>query len=181
MNEVPLICHPQSDAGGVEAIQVAITRSESGEVALTYQISGSLSALKIAALGQPNRVDELWKTTCLELFIGNFEDETYLEYNFAPSSEWAAYKFSGYRAEMAELETGTPSIKADQSDRVVTVSVMLQLPDAWRDRDLRAGLSAVIATKNGNVSYWAAAHPPGGPDFHHKDCFAVQLEARSAA
>lgn len=181
MTEVPLICHPQCDAGGVEAIEVAFTRSESGKIELTYRVLGSLDALEIAAPIAPDRVNGLWKTTCFELFVGNFEEETYLEYNFAPSSQWAAYQFSGYRAGMVALETDPPFIRAELNDGVLTVSVMLQLPDPWRNRDLRAGLSAVIAAKNGDISYWAAAHPPGKPDFHHKDCFAVQLEARSAA
>jgi hypothetical protein len=38
------------------------------------------------------------------------------------------------------------------------------------------GLSAVIEEKDGTKSYWALAHPPGDkPDFHHLDCFAVEL------
>jgi hypothetical protein len=69
----------------------------------------------------------------------------------------------------------------EQSKDALTLIVTLVLPDAWREHDLRAGLSAVIATKSGNISYWAAAHSAGKPDFHHKDCFAVKLEARSAA
>ena len=27
------------------------------------------------------------------------------------------------------------------------------------------------------MSYWALAHPPGKPDFHHPDCFALELPA----
>ena len=181
MTEVPLICHPQCDAGAVEAIAVAITRSESGEVELTYRVLGSIGALEISAFARPERIDGLWKTTCFELFVENVEDKIYVEYNFAPSGQWAAYRFSGYRANMATLETSMPDIRTEQNDSVLTVSVVLHLPDAWQDRNLRAGLSAVIATKNGDKSYWAAAHPLGKPDFHHKDCFAVQLEARSGA
>ena len=37
------------------------------------------------------------------------------------------------------------------------------------------GLSAVIEEHGGAKSYWALAHPPGAPDFHHPDCFAAQL------
>ena len=39
------------------------------------------------------------------------------------------------------------------------------------------GLSAVIEEADGNVSYWALAHPPGKPDFHHSDCLALELPA----
>jgi hypothetical protein len=35
----------------------------------------------------------------------------------------------------------------------------------------------VIEETNGRKSYWALAHPPGKPDFHHSDCFALGLPA----
>ncbi len=38
-------------------------------------------------------------------------------------------------------------------------------------------LSAVIEETDGTKSYWALRHPPGPPDFHHPDCFALTLEA----
>ena len=43
--------------------------------------------------------------------------------------------------------------------------------------DWRLGLSAVIEEKDGGTSWWALAHPPGKPDFHHDDCFAARLAA----
>jgi hypothetical protein len=33
----------------------------------------------------------------------------------------------------------------------------------------------VIEERNGRKSYWALAHPPGEPDFHHPACFALEL------
>ena len=42
---------------------------------------------------------------------------------------------------------------------------------------LRLALSAVIETEDGRIHYFAAAHPPGQPDFHHPDCFALELPA----
>ena len=44
-----------------------------------------------------------------------------------------------------------------------------------RDRSWRLGLSAVIEDANGDISYWALAHPPGKPDFHHADGFACEF------
>jgi hypothetical protein len=181
ITEVPLICHAQSPAGGIEGIGVTITRGTTGEFTVTYRVSGETGALEIPARSAPNRIDGLWKNTCFELFIGNFEDENYLEYNFSPSRQWAAYQFAGYRSDMAALETNAPNITVVQDAAALTLIATIALPDAWQARSLRAGISAVMATKSGDISYWALAHPPGKPDFHHKDCFAVQLEARSAA
>jgi hypothetical protein len=181
MTEVSLMCHPQSNAGGIEAIDVTATLGQGGEIELVYRVAGALEALEIAGPAIPDRVDGLWKNTCFEFFVGNSEDKSYLEYNFAPSGQWAVYQFSGYRAGMAQSETGAPVISTAQSGDVLTVSVMLQLPDMTRHADLWAGTSAVVATKSGEISYWALAHPAGSPDFHHKDCFALKLEARSGA
>jgi hypothetical protein len=33
----------------------------------------------------------------------------------------------------------------------------------------------VIEEAGGGISYWALAHPPGRPDFHHADGFALEL------
>ena len=38
-------------------------------------------------------------------------------------------------------------------------------------------LSSVIEELDGTKSYWALAHPPGQPDFHHPACFAATLPA----
>lgn len=46
--------------------------------------------------------------------------------------------------------------------------------------DWLAGLSAVIEEADGTLSYWALAHPAGKPDFHHPDCFVLELPAPDA-
>ena len=42
-------------------------------------------------------------------------------------------------------------------------------------RPLRLGLSAIVEDAAGTLSYWALRHPPGKPDFHHTDAFALQM------
>lgn len=42
-----------------------------------------------------------------------------------------------------------------------------------------ANIAAVIEEADGTKSYWALAHPPGPPDFHHPDCFVLELPAPS--
>jgi hypothetical protein len=51
------------------------------------------------------------------------------------------------------------------------------LPERWENDVYVLAISAVIEETNGTKSYWALAHPPGAPDFHHPDCFTLQLEA----
>jgi hypothetical protein len=52
-----------------------------------------------------------------------------------------------------------------------------RLPGLPGDAPWRLGLSAVIEEAGGGLSYWALAHPPGKADFHHSDCFALELPA----
>jgi hypothetical protein len=44
-----------------------------------------------------------------------------------------------------------------------------------------AAITAVIEEADGTKSYWALNHPPGKPDFHHPDCFALELPAPDAS
>ena len=44
------------------------------------------------------------------------------------------------------------------------------------DSAIEVGLSAVIEEQGGVLSYWALRHPPGKPDFHHRDSFAMELD-----
>jgi hypothetical protein len=55
------------------------------------------------------------------------------------------------------------------------LQVSLELPGLPSDSAWRLGLAAVIEETSGRKSYWALAHPPGKPDFHHSDCFALEL------
>jgi hypothetical protein len=40
---------------------------------------------------------------------------------------------------------------------------------------LALGLSVVVEEVDGGMSYWALAHPPGRPDFHHRAGFALEV------
>jgi hypothetical protein len=42
-------------------------------------------------------------------------------------------------------------------------------------RVLRVALAVVIEEQDGRLAYWALHHPPGNPDFHHPENFALEL------
>ena len=62
---------------------------------------------------------------------------------------------------------------------------LVRVPRAWgnggREMIESASLpldypeAAVIEEDGGPLSYWALQHPPGNPDFHHPDGFALEL------
>ena len=125
----------------------------------------------------PGPADRLWRHPCFEAFFRVRGDAGYFELNFAPSGQWAAYRFSDYRAGMARLERFPPPEMERRLDGDgYRLAVSFELPGALAEAaSVELGLSVVIETHDGGKSYWAAAHPPGEPDFHHRDCFALEL------
>lgn len=140
---------------------------------MRYTLSGSLGAVAIPVRAPPERKDELWQHTCFEVFARAPGAESYVELNFSPSTQWAAYAFDRYREGMRALALDAPRVTTTLGADTLVLEALVALPifsAAWR-----LGLSAVIEESDGRTSYWALAHPPGKPDFHHPDCFAAEL------
>ncbi len=175
-----LIPHPQTPPREVRAVHAIICAGEgAGQVRLAYRVE-SAELLKVPGPVLPTRADELWRTTCFELFVKSPGTAGYTEYNFSPSGQWAAYAFDGYRANRRDAPLGAPAIAGFRDGQAYGLGVGSGpvLPPG----DLHIALCAVIAETDGTTSYWALAHPPEGPpDFHHPDCFALHLAAPDAA
>jgi hypothetical protein len=166
-----LIIHPDSRCAAVTGIEAEVVCPRPGEMALTYRVTGLVSGVWLPAATRPERTDGLWRRTCFEAFVG--AGSAYLECNFAPSTQWAAYRFTGYREGMTPAsEIAPPRIEMTADERSFVLRVLLDLPP---DADGRLGLSAVIEETSGGLSYWALAHLPGKPDFHHSTALAVDL------
>jgi hypothetical protein len=147
---------------------------------LCWRVTGA-DALKIPAPSTPDRTDGLWKTTCFEAFLRPRAGGAYLEFNFSPSSQWAAYQFSGYRAGMSDAAVAAPAIKAVRSGRVFEISASIGLAPFAVSPSARLGLAAVLETTDGAKSYWALAHTGDKPDFHRADAFIARLPFESRA
>lgn len=168
-----LICHPDTPSKALESVIVEFER-EAGSLWLRYTINISPDDLALPAPAAAVHKDGLWQTTCIEAFVRDAVGEGYAEFNFSPSSEWAAYRFSGYRAGMEGMEMKAgPDIGLDSSDSHLALEAAVPLAAGPH----RLALSAVIEEADGTKSYWALAHPQGKPDFHHPDCFALDLPA----
>lgn len=171
--------HPDSEASAVSRLTVDATRV-GAELRLSYELSGDLGAIALSPRAPAQRADELWRRTCFEAFVRADVSQAYYEFNFAPSTEWAAYHFSGYRKDMSVAQDiPSPRIDIFSADNVLTMSARIVLPPALARAHLHAGVSAVIE-QNGRLSYWALAHPPGRADFHHADGFVFTLPAEAA-
>ena len=167
-----LTLHPDSEAGAVERIEVDVVRPRPDLLGLRYVVTGRIDEIAIPAHARSARADELWKHTCFEAFFSEDNVEGYSELNVSPSTEWAGYWFSGYRSGRQIAHLPPPRIEIDLSPAELAVRVALTMRTG---PGRRLGLSAIVEEKSGAKSYWALAHPPGAPDFHHRDCFALEL------
>ena len=178
---LPLSCHPDTPAHTVDGVDARIERSPDGTLWLRYHVEVPENDLALTDPAEAERTDGLWKTTCCELFVKRSGDPGYLEFNFSPSSQWAAYRFADYRDGAENLDILAPAILLDCSASHLALEVTVPLPREWERAPLVVALSAVIEEVDGTKSYWALAHPPGKPDFHHPDCFALTLGAPDPA
>ena len=172
-----LICHPSRPCDAVRAIQVRADRPSGAELRTVFRLDGDLSRV-VSSPGPVRTGTELWRHTCFEVFIALQGHAAYHEFNFAPSSEWAVYAFSGYRnGGLLTDETMRPEITMRSNGSRLELDALVRLDRLSADHaraTLRVGLSAVIETSDG-LSYWALRHPANKPDFHDADGFSLVL------
>jgi len=170
--------HPDSRCAAAAHIEVAAARPRADRLVLSYVVTGTMSDIRMPPVVPAARTDNLWRHTCFEAFVRAASGPSYYEFNFAPSTQWAAYRFDGYRSGMAAAEISAPEMEVRSGPDSYTLQAALELdrlPDLSREAVWRLGLSALIEDTSGAMSYWALAHPPGKPDFHHTDCFALEF------
>lgn len=174
LRTLSLVCHSAvTDPAGL-AVSVAVGRSSNGGLALAYRLSGDLSALTIPAPGAALEREHLWAHTCFELFVMAGEGPGYREFNFSPCGQWMRFDFSDYRQRCVALGGPAPRLTLERGADCLALAARLpaqSLPAG----DLRLALTAVVERADGSHEYWALAHPPGLPDFHHRDGFALAL------
>jgi hypothetical protein len=171
--------HPDSFSSAATGVEVEVARPRAGSLVLRYLVSGTIGDLRLPSITAPARADELWQHTCFEAFVRSSRHTGYYEFNFAPSTQWAAYRFGSYRKEMrVATELSAPRIEVLSSPDRYALQACLDLDGLSmlpRDAGWRLGLAALIEEANGHKSLWALTHPPGKADFHHPDSFTHEL------
>jgi hypothetical protein len=178
---LPLCRHPDSVSPSITSIFVSVAREAADVLILSYRMEGRISELSLPPSTMAVRTDGLWKTTCCEAFVRAGDNSSYAEFNFSPSTRWAAYRFSAYREGMRAVTVNRPpEIRFDGDEGVATLVAALDLGSLGgnaKGQPVRLGLSVVVEDGRGDLSYWAFRHPPGKPDFHHGDGLALQIAA----
>lgn len=145
----------------------------SRQLRAVYTLYGDMDAVRWPALTLPRHVDKLWHHTCCELFVRDASEARYVEFNFSPSSAWAAYEFEGYRETMKPLRLPhAPQMRLQRSVSRCDLSVTLSPGEQIADLEwCLVAMAAVIEERDGRLSHWALSHPALKPDFHHADSF----------
>jgi hypothetical protein len=89
-----LIAHGAHPPVRVRVVMARILSFDANWCVLRWSVEGA-SGVVVPPFAGAGRQDDLWKTTCFELFVK--AGAGYSEFNFAPSERWAAYDFTGYR------------------------------------------------------------------------------------
>jgi hypothetical protein len=173
-----LLKHTDSCSSVAGNIEVEVIRPGVNSLVLSYIVTGKMNDVRMPPVTAPARCDGLWRHTCFEAFVRASSGEEYYEFNFAPSTQWAAYRFTSYRSGMCiAAEIRPPSIEVRSSPDCYTLQASLDLESLSLPRKAlwRLGLSVVIEDQNGRKSYWALMHPAGKPDFHNAESFVHEF------
>jgi hypothetical protein len=174
-----LTAHPSTPNDAVRRLAVQVRAEDPDILAFQYSLAADMSRVRVPRSGTGGRAGALWEHTCFEAFVAAAHGPGYVEFNFSSSLEWAVYQFSAYRAGMSPVQTGQDpqvSVRQHEGGLELRAAVCLGRIDHLRDvRHLRIALAAVIEDDTGRLSYWGLTHPPGKPDFHHPNAFALEI------
>ncbi len=168
-----LIAHPALPPRCVSRVQIRWRFLRTDELILRWRIDGAEQVV-MPPQTDSGRADDLWKTTCFELFV-DMGNGAYREFNFSPSGQWAAYDFSDYRAPSGNADFDKqPTVHIDRGRSVIAGAIRLPVQALGGAR--KVGLCTVIEEQGGAISFWAGAHNnPQKPDFHDRTCFVIDL------
>ncbi|AFY79138.1 MAG: DOMON-like domain-containing protein [Hydrococcus sp. C42_A2020_068] len=143
-----------------------------------YALLGDLAKIIIPAIADlPARKHELWQETCFEFFLGIENSTRYWEFNLSPAGHWNVYCFDDYRQGMQEeLAIASLPFSVQRQASALLLTLELDLNECiLADRTLDVAVTAVVKSKDEDVTYWALSHRGSQADFHRRDSFIIKL------
>ena len=168
----PLLLHVTCDLGPVRAVTASVIATAQGCEA-EFRLDGHMPGIVLPQAAPPARRDNLWQTTCFEIFWQPLGGSYYREFNLSPSGQWAAYDFDSFREGMRDAPVDAVAIACSHDDAglVLRASIAADLP-----APAQVALNAVVEQADGGKQYWALAFPPGKPEFHSEANRALIIE-----
>lgn len=160
----------------VRAFAAGATWAEGRPLAVCFRVEAALDQLSLPLPVAGKRVDRLWEHTCFEAFVAPASESRYLELNFSPSGDWAAYAFTSHRKGGRAAEV-VPEIEVRIEEDSIEVDVLVGIDD-WLGEPpthLEVSLTGVLEDRSGALSHWAVEHRTKAPDFHLRRTFVLQL------
>jgi hypothetical protein len=155
-----LVRHPDTPPGAIHTVEAELRRIPGGAIA-SFRAIGDISRLVVPPPVPSVRTENLWRSTCFELFVGGGAD-SYREFNLSPSGAWAAYEFDGHRFGRRDIEASI-EVETSRENKLLSLTVKIE---SQFPLPANVGLTAVIEESDGKLRYWASAFAPGEPDFH---------------
>ena len=164
--------HVTCDLGPVRAITASVVATPEGCEA-EFRLDGHVPSIILPPPATPARRDNLWQTTCFEIFWQPLGGSAYREFNLSRSGQWAAYDFDSFREGMRDAPVEAIAIACAQDDAglILKASIAADLPDP-----AQVALNAIVEHADGSKQYWALAFPPGRPEFHSEANRALIVE-----
>ena len=162
--------HQKFASAEIENVDVRLGVVSDDRFMLRFKVDGC-GQLFIPKEGPCDRADNLWQSTCFELFVHRGLGR-YTEFNFSPSRAWAAYDFCSYRVKTGEHSPNrVPEILAESGNATFAFTVFLPAIELLGAENL--AISAVLDEGKGRLSYWALTHGKCDPDFHDPTSFVL--------
>lgn len=168
----PLMLHRTCDLGPIRAVTATITATAQGCEA-EFRLGGRMNGIVLPPSATSERTDNLWQTTCFEIFWQPVGGTCYREFNLSPSGRWAAYDFDSFRQGMRDAPVGAIAIACshNETDLILRATITANLP-----APAQVALNAVVEHDDGGKQFWALAFPPGQPEFHSEANRALIVE-----
>ena len=169
-----LTLHSDCANGPIHSVSASLESTSEGCRA-AFRFDGDIAAIKVPEADVPERTDELWRTTCFEIFWQPDGGSYYREFNLSPSTRWAAYDFDSFREGMrnAPAERVAISCSHDAASLTLEVDIASQLPVP-----ANVALNGIVEDKDGNIQFWALAFEEGKAEFHSEVCRQWRIEER---
>lgn len=156
-----------------------IANRQGNKLSFSYTVAGNIEDIFFPYLiTNPTRKDDLWKTTCFEIFIAVKNSPGYWEFNLSPSGEWNAYVMDAYRQvnmrEEARVQQMQFAVKKDTECFSLEGELNLSACITEESR-IEVGIASVIKINDGRESFWALTHPPAVADFHLRNNFILEF------
>lgn len=164
--------HQSCPLGPIRSVTAQIIATSSGCEA-EFRLDGRIGAIALPAPGPSIRTDNLWQTTCFEIFWQPLGGTSYREFNLSPSGRWAAYDFDSFREGMRDAPVDAIALACShgEGELVLKATIAADLP-----APTQVALNAIVDHGDANLQFWALAFPPGRPEFHSEACRQLILE-----